>query len=233
MYHRLSLIVMTSLLITLSGCSDAPEQPLTANDQDSVVIMDMTEPVQIDPPAKGWYHRIFWFIKPMQLDFMKKEGVAALRCKTSDSGSIFGRFTDLDLETYPRLTWRWFVETPIASTFDERTKAGDDHPARLFMEFSDKDGGSYFAEIIWSNGAFKSGDYKYIDDFPHFVARGGEANVGHWIHEEVDLLEIYRHISKRNDRPQLRQIAIFCDTDDTGGRSVAYFGTISLSKRTP
>lgn len=32
-------------------------------------------------------------------------------------------------------------------------------------------------EIIWGN-KLKAGDYKYIDKFPHYVADGGNDNVG-------------------------------------------------------
>jgi Protein of unknown function (DUF3047) len=37
------------------------------------------------------------------------------------------------LAAYPMLAWRWYIELPIRSPIDERTREGDDHPARLFL----------------------------------------------------------------------------------------------------
>ena len=40
-----------------------------------------------------------------------------------------------DLFAYPMLAWRWYIEVPIRSPLDERTREGDDHPAQLFLRF--------------------------------------------------------------------------------------------------
>lgn len=164
------------------------------------------------------------------ISLVKKDGVAALRCETNSSGSIFGRYTDITLNDFPFLAWEWYVEVPIESALDERTKKGDDHPARLFIRFQDKNDDDHFVKIIWSNKKFSPGEYKYIDGFPHYVANGHNKNVGRWHQERVNLLSIYRTTTKRKDMPRVKLIAIFCDSDDTGGRSVAYFSNVRLQK---
>jgi hypothetical protein len=45
-----------------------------------------------------------------------------------------------------------------------------------------------------------------------------------------ELPELYRTAFKRNDIPRLSNVSIFCDTDNTGSKSVAYFGTIELRR---
>jgi hypothetical protein len=209
---------------------DQPVNPVTADGGDQVMVMDFSQTVQIEPPAPGWRHRKFWTRPPMTISQTVKDDVAAARFETDASGSIFGRFTDIDLGEYPSLRWTWLVEKPIESDLDERTAGGDDHPARLFIAFDDTDGGRHFMEIIWSNKAFKPGEYKYIGDFPHYVANGGNDNVGRWIEEEVNLLGIYRETTKRSDTPRVRLIAVFCDSDDTKTSSIAYFGKVWLVK---
>ena len=209
---------------------DQPVNPVTADGAPQVTIMDFAEPVSFDTPAPGWRHRKFWTRPPMTMTQTSKDGLPAARFETNASGSIFGRFTDIDLVAYPTLSWTWFVEKPIESTLDERTVDGDDHPARLFITFDDTSGGRHFLEIIWSNKLFKPGEYKYIGDFPHYVANGGNENVGRWIEEKVDLLSIYRETTKRIDTPRVTLIAIFCDSDDTKTSSVAYFGKVWLVK---
>ena len=41
----------------------------------------------------------------------------------------------VNLAAYPMLAWRWYIELPIHSSLDERTREGDDHPTRLFLRF--------------------------------------------------------------------------------------------------
>lgn len=225
-----SLCILAGFSILVTACSDEGENPVTANAGDELTVMDFSNPFPLDPPPSGWVHRTFWTRPAMQVSLTPKDGIAALRCETNASGSIFGRYTDVSLTDYPVLAWDWNVEVPIESTIDERTKEGDDHPARLFVRFQDEKDNDHFVEIIWSNKKFSPGDYKYIDDFAHYVANGLDENVGRWHHEQIDLLGIYRTTTKLEDAPTVKLIAIFCDSDDTGGRSVAYFSNIRLRK---
>jgi hypothetical protein len=123
---------------------------------------------------------------------------------------------------YPFLIWRWYIEQPIESALDERTREGDDHPARLFLIFRTATGEERRMEIIWGN-RLKAGDYKCIDGFPHYVADGGNENIRQWRREEVDLREVYRHIWPDGAPAHLIDIAIFCDSDETHGHTVSYF----------
>jgi len=77
----------------------------------------------------------------------------------------------------PMLAWRWDIELPIRSPLDERTREGDDHPARLFLRFATDRGEKRALEVIWGN-RLKPGEYKYIGNFPHFVADAGDDRVG-------------------------------------------------------
>ena len=208
--------------------------PVVAGDGPIVTLMDFARPIALDPPPAGWWHQKFLTKDPMRISFVEKAGVQALRCETSASGSIFGRHTEIDIARFPHLAWSWLVEVPVLSDIPESEKGGDDHPARFLLEFTDSERARHHMEIIWSNGAFKPGEWKYIGSFPHYVANGGDARTGEksnmWFKENVNLLELYRAAAKRTDTPRLTYIAIFCDTDDTGARSVAYFGGAELQQ---
>ena len=203
---------------------DLPQNALLAQGQAEVTLMDFTKPFAPDAPPPGWTQHKFWTRPAMQVSFVTKDNVPALRCETKGGGSILGRWTDIDLTAYRKLTWRWFVETPLASPLDERTPAGDDHPIRWFLGFVDTEGGPHHAEIIWGNKVLARGDWKVLGTFVHYVADGGDANIGVWRDESADLITIYRKASGRTDTPRLTQLAIFCDSDDTGGHTVAYAG---------
>ena len=108
---------------------DRPVNPLTADGASELAVMDFAQPVALDPPARGWRHRTFLTRPAMTISQTEKDGRQALKCETEGSGSIFGRFTDIDLTAYPGLAWSWLVEKPVDSPLDERTVEGDDHPA--------------------------------------------------------------------------------------------------------
>src|SRR5438105_1049028 len=72
----------------------------------------------------------------MSMAFAVKDGVPSMRFETHDSASMLFRQVDVDLAANPMLAWRWLIELPIRSPLDERTREGDDHPARLFLRSS-------------------------------------------------------------------------------------------------
>jgi len=218
------LVALASTGIWYATRPEPPLNPLLANGEMRFTLMDFTTPFSLDALPAGWTHRKFWTRPAMQVTFVTKDGVPALRCETDAGGSILGRWTDIDLGSYLTLSWQWYVESPIASSIDERTTAGDDHPVRWYLAFTDSDGQAHHAEIIWGNRLLRRGDWKVLGSFVHYVADGGDANVGRWREETVDLLSIYRKATGRNDTPHLTELAIFCDSDDTKGHTVAYVG---------
>jgi Protein of unknown function (DUF3047) len=212
----------------------APVNPVLAGNSATVILMDFASPPTVDPLAPGWW-QLGFFTKPyMKISFVEKDNVKALRCETNASGSIFGRHTDIDLGVFPTLSWQWQVEQPVITDSPETEWKGDDHPARLLLQFLDSKNSEHYFEIIWSNGAFKTGQWKIIGNFHHYVANGGDAKTGEnsntWFNEKVNLLDLYRTATSLADTPRLMNIAIFCDTDDTATKSIAYFGKVELTQ---
>ena len=167
---------------------------------------------------------------PMSMAFAVKDGVPGMRFETHDSASMLFRHVDVDLAAYPMLAWRWYIELPIRSPLDERTREGDDHPARLFLRFETDRGEKRAMEVIWGN-RLNPGDYKYIGGFPHFVADAGEDRIGRWLDEKIDLARVYAEIWKDAAPAHLVDIAVFCDSDDTHTASISYFAYVRLERR--
>jgi hypothetical protein len=231
----LGLIVLAVSVVT--ACTGGHRlNVLVPGESPSVVVMDFREPLAIDSLPDGWHHRTFFSTAPMQISFVTKEGRPSIRLATHHSGSMLYRFTDLPLDQYPMLAWDWFVEQPIVSEVDETTKAGDDHPARLYLKFRSADGGSHAMEIIWGNRKLHAGDWKYLKSFwsrsafPHYVARGGDENAGRWHDEQADMRTLYRNNWGDPSGANLQEVALFCDTDATGAESVAYFSSVRVER---
>ncbi|GAB5500634.1 MAG: hypothetical protein PsegKO_29450 [Pseudohongiellaceae bacterium] len=196
-----------------------------------LTVMDFSEPMALDPVPPGWWHRRFLTRAPMDMSFGRVGGRHALRLATENSASMLFRYVDIDLQRYPLLSWSWLIEEPIESELDENTRAGDDHPARLYVRFEDASGLSRSLEIIWGND-LAAGDSKFIGGFPHYVANGGNDNLRRWQEEEVNLLELYLQFWPDTD-PDVRitDIALFCDSDETGDDSVAWFGRVRMKQQ--
>ena len=146
------------------------------------------------------------------------------------------RYVDVDLDSYRALSWDWLIEQPIMSDADEMTIAGDDHPARLYIQFLSAAGETHSMEIIWGNRKLRAGDWKYLKffgsshPFPHYVANAGNDNIGRWHHERVELGKLYREQWGEPRGARLVEIALFADTDQTGAESIAYFSDIRVEK---
>ena len=207
---------------------EAALQP--AGEEAVLTVMDFSQAVPLDPLPPGWHHRTFLTRAAGELSYATVDGVPALRFSTDDSASMLVRFTDIRLDRYPVLEWRWRVEQPIESGIDETTAAGDDHPARLFLRFETAAGERRAMEIVWGNDRLHRGDFKYIDGFPHYVARGAEAAIGRWYSEALDLRPLVEKFWPGLSTLRLTEIALFCDSDETDSESVAYFAAVGLRR---
>ena len=224
-------IVLSGLLLTSCSGGDFGERTdvIAPDGSAEISIMDFSDPPSLDPMTPGWFHKTFFWHGPMDIEFLEKDGRAAVKLSTDDSASMLIRHVDIDLEAYPLLSWQWFIEQPIKSDTDEQTSNGDDHPARVSIIFETASEERRAMEIIWGN-RMAGRDYKYINTFPHYVARGGDQNVGAWHDETINLLDIYRTIWSDQAPVNMTIIGLSCDSDDTDTRSIAYFADVHMKQ---
>jgi hypothetical protein len=206
--------------------------PRIAHGEPEVVILDSSRPFPLDPLPAGWYHRTLPARPPMEISFVTKEEVPAIRLATQSSASMLYRHLNISLDEYPILAWRWYIEQPIKSNLDEFEREGDDHPARLYIVFRTADGKQRPLEIIWGNQNMRAGDITIINRVPHYTARGGLSNAGAWHDEEVSLRDIYQKFWTDGVPARVIDIALFADSDDTKTQSISYFANLRM-KREP
>lgn len=72
----------------------------------SVLVIDFTAPMALDPPPADWWHRTFWTRRAASFSLARKDGIAALKIATDDSASMLVRFIEIDLAAHPFLSWR-------------------------------------------------------------------------------------------------------------------------------
>ena len=114
-YSIVKLIVFTLCGCLLSACgSERPrENVLSANGAESVVVMDFSQPLSLDPITPGWFHRQFKRHEPMDISLVTKDEKPSIRLATNDTASMLFRMVDIPIDEYPTLSWDWLIEQGI------------------------------------------------------------------------------------------------------------------------
>ena len=72
------------------------------------------------PPSKAYRVRQ---AVPMTVTSRPPSGFSTSPRPSQKRQTLF-RHVDIDLAAYPMLAWRWYIELPIRSPLDERTREG-------------------------------------------------------------------------------------------------------------
>jgi len=147
----------------------------------------------------------------------------------SNSGLI--RRLPIGLPPRGWMSWRWKVHAPLAGESDERTRAGDDYAARIFVVFEP----SWLPlrtraiNYVWSAKEPVGATYAspYTRNVGMIVLRSGAAESGQWCAEARDVAADYLRCF--GEAPQaLTAVAVLVDTDNTGGQAQAWFSDLIL-----
>ena len=176
----------------------------------------------------GWEVKEFKGLTRYRL--VEEEGRRVLLAEADGSASGLVKKIAFDPAEYRYLRWRWKIEDTVAQG-DERTKAGDDYAARVYVIFP----GRFFWQTralnyIWANRLPAEGFVvnAFTANAMLLAVRSGPEQAGQWLEESRDLVADYRRVFG-NDPPRAGAVAIMTDTDNTGGRTRAWYGDISLS----
>lgn len=157
---------------------------------------------------------------------VERAGRPAIHAVCAASASGLFREGRIDLTATPVIEWRWRVEAVLPPGPGERTRAGDDFPARLYVV---REG-----LLPWQTRAL---NYVWASrepvgaDWPNPFARQAhmvvvESGPGDgWRTARRDIrADFQRFHGLATDR--IDAVAIMTDCDNTGGRAEAWYGTI-------
>jgi hypothetical protein len=139
---------------------------------------------------------------------------------------------DVDLSETPILSWSWRVEAANAIE-DERTRAGDDFPARVIVAARSPESGDLRAlAYVWARHEPEGATWPnpHAAETVMVVARSGLGGEPAWRRERRRVREDFlRHHGFAPEEIDL--VAIMADTDDAGGRSCSYLDDLAFSAR--
>lgn len=159
------------------------------------------------------------------------DGRLALRADSSAAAS--GRYREIrvDLGKTPILHWSWKVEHVLTGA-DERTRAGDDYPARVYVVFSS--GLAFWRtraiNYVWSSGQPVGSRWPnaFTGNARMIAVESGAERAGAWVDERRDVYADYRLLFGE-EPSSVVAIAIMTDTDNTGATATAWYGDIWFS----
>jgi len=158
-------------------------------------------------------------------------GREVLRAESRGAASGRYRRIEVALDKRPILNWSWRVGNLLPGR-DERTKKGDDYPARIYVVFS---GGLAFwrtraINYVWSSNQQPGSrwDNAFTANARMIAVEGGGAKLGQWISERRNVAEDYKLLFGE-DIDKIDAVAIMTDTDNSGGEATAWYGDIWFS----
>lgn len=179
----------------------------------------------------GWQRKVFSGETAYTL--RETEGKTALFAQSQSSASGLFREVSIDLNKTPVLYWTWKIDTTLTGN-DERTKAGDDYPARIYVVFS---GGTMFwrtraINYVWSNQQPIDSSWRnaFTSNAGMIAVQSGTDHIGRWMMQSRDVRADYRRLF--GEEPgRVDAVAIMTDTDNTGAAATAWYGDIWFSAR--
>jgi len=178
----------------------------------------------------GWEEKIFKGLTDYKL--VRIDNKLALRAQSRSSASGLVKKIRIDLQKYPYLNWSWKIEKGLPA-MDEKSKAGDDYCARVYVIASD---GLFFwntkaINYVWSAGSKKG------EIWPNAFAgknammkaiRSREDEMSVWYEEQRNIYRDFKEIHGKEIR-FIDAVAIMTDTDNSNGKAVAWYGNIYFS----
>ena len=174
----------------------------------------------------GWQTKVF--SGKTSYSVKSIDGRTALHANSAATASGLFHKVNVDLNKTPILYWAWKVDNVLVGA-DERTRTGDDYPARVYVVFS---GGAAFwrtraINYVWSSKQPINSNWRnaFTGNAQMIAVQSGTEHVGQWVEEHRDVLADYRSIFGK-EPGKVDAVAIMTDTDNTGTTASAWYGDI-------
>ena len=162
-----------------------------------------------------------------------KSGRRALFAESQGAASGLYREIRVDLNRTPWLNWSWRVDQ-VLDGVDERSKAGDDYPARVYIIVS---GGAAFWKTrslvyVWSSNQPVGATWNnaFTSNARVMALRSGTRDAGHWVSEKRNIRADFRQLFGE-EIDVVDAVALMTDTDNSGQSAAAWYGDIYFTAR--
>lgn len=208
-------------LILTSGLLQS--QALLANTPDELI-----KPFP-DPSLSSWKETSFVGNTTYNL-VEDQSGITVLKASANKTASVLYKENVIDLTRTPWLEWTWKVESTYES-INERTRDGDDFPARLYVtaKIGFLPWESIAINYVWSsnqplNSAWQS---PFTDKSIMISVQSGQALTGKWVTQRRNIVDDFKQLFNV-DVDKISGYAVMVDGDNALQTGTAYFGNIDF-----
>ncbi len=176
----------------------------------------------------GWKEENVWNAKKTGYSLIKDNGKTVLMGKSVNAASALLHKITIDPKIYPVIRWSWKIDHTIKKG-NERTKAGHDFAARIYVIFP-RGLFTYRAiEYVWGNVMAKGEMLRspYSSQAVMIAVDSGDEMAGKWVSHHRNYVEDYR-AAFGEEPPKAGGVALMTDSDNTGETAVGYFGDIDI-----
>lgn len=164
---------------------------MTALAGERIVIADFSSVTNPSGVPPGWKLKE----KSGKAEFavVRDDDVFALRLTSVDSSFSFQKEVNVDVRTYPLLTWKWKV-TKLPAGGDFRASKTDDQAAQLFVGFTRTKVIVYIWDTSAPQGLMEEAPSPPFMHIKAVVVRSGSADTGKWLSETRNVYEDYKKL---------------------------------------
>lgn len=162
---------------------------------------------------------------------VRDNGVKVLEANARGQASAKYLEREVDLSETPYLHWCWKVDDRYTG-LDERTRAGDDYPARLYV--ARKTGllpwQVQSVNYVWSSSQVAGARWPnaFTDRAMLLALQGEQSPVGEWRAEVRDVSADYQALFGE-DVSEIDGVALMSDGDNAGGDATAWYYGVGFS----
>ncbi len=163
------------------------------------------------------------------------ENSNTLQAEANGTASAFYRQGRIDLNATPCLHWRWQISQTAPQALDERTRAGDDYAARVYVV---RRGGLAFwraktINYIWSASEPVNSRWPNAyagNNAQMWVVNSGNTLAAQWVTHARDIQSDWLDAFGETIN-HLDGIAVMTDGDDSGSQLSASYATLRFTAR--
>jgi hypothetical protein len=177
----------------------------------------------------GWKAETVWNARKSSYSFIRENGKSVLMGKSVNAASGLLRRITIDPKRYPVIRWSWKIDHTVKKG-NERTKAGHDFAARLYVVFPR---GLFLRtrviEYVWGNVMARGESLRspYMNNAVMIAVNSGNELAGKWVTNRRNYADDYR-TAFGEEPPEVGAVAIMTDSDNTGETAVGYYGDIDV-----
>lgn len=181
-----------------------------------------------DESLSNWKEKSF--VGNTSYSIAQDKGITVLKASTDKAASVLYRKKAVDLTTTPWLEWSWKIDNTYKN-IDERSRGGDDFPARLYVtaQVGRLPWNTIAINYVWSSYQPMNSTWQnpYTKKSIMVSVQSGEQLTGKWVSQRRNIVEDFKRLFDV-DVNRLSGYAVMVDGDNALQSGTAYFGNIDF-----